>query len=53
MYTICLDLFGNPITKVDVMKFDGVEVFLERRKLQKDKSFSGGASSDHSLFGLD
>eukprot|EP01035_Chromulina_nebulosa_P025747 gene25747-33626_t len=48
-----IDLFGNPITKVDVMKFDGVEVFLERRKVQKDKSFSGGASSDHSLFGLD
>ena len=31
----------------------GVDVFLERRRKSKEKSFQGGAMTDFSLFGLD
>lgn len=48
-----IDLTGNPIRKMDIMKFEGVDAFLQRRKLAKDKSFAGGATTDNSLFGLD
>jgi Leucine-rich repeat (LRR) protein len=50
---ISIDLAGNALSKSEVMAFTGVEAFLQRRKLSKDKSFTGGALSDRSLFGLD
>ena len=48
-----IDLEGNPLSKTDVMKFDGVESFLERRKSLKNKALSGGGLNDNSLFGLE
>ena len=49
-----LDLAGNTnIRKADLMKFEGVDVFLDRRKKSKDKAFAGGAMSDYSMFNID
>lgn len=48
-----IELAGNAITKADVLKFDGIDKFLERRQALKDKNFSGGALMEVSLFGLD
>ena len=49
-----IDLEGNThIKKADIMKFDGVEIFLERRRKSKDKAFAGGAMSDYSMFNID
>ena len=48
-----IDLEGNPINKSDIMKFNGVESFLERRKSLKNKALLGGGLNDNSLFGLD
>lgn len=48
-----LDLKGNPLRQADVMSFEGVEAFLERRKGVKNKAIQGGAMIDMSLFGLD
>lgn len=46
-------LTGNPLSKNDVLAMEGVEDFLVRRKLLKDKTLHGGGWIDHSLFGLD
>ncbi len=48
-----IELKGNPITNREVMNFEGIQSFLERRKLLKERSFQGGGLLDHSLFGLD
>lgn len=49
-----LNLEGNvKLTKTHVLNMTGVDAFMERRKKTKDKSFKGGALTDHSLFGLD
>ena len=49
-----IDLGGNPgLTKAQVLEFDGIQAFIERRKKSKDKSFQGGAMTDFNLFGLD
>jgi Leucine-rich repeat (LRR) protein len=48
-----MDLHGNTDLKnVDLFKFNGVDVYLERRKLVQDKALSGGALSDSLVFGL-
>ena len=36
----------------DVMLFDGVGAFLQRKRELKDKSLSGGALVDYNVFGL-
>jgi Leucine-rich repeat (LRR) protein len=49
-----IDLSGNPgLVKADVMGFEGVDAFLDRRKKAKDRAFQGGAMTDYKLFGLD
>ena len=49
-----IDLGGNAgLTKAQVLEFDGIQAFIERRKKSKDKSFQGGAITDFNLFGLD
>ena len=49
-----IDLEGNAyIKKADLMGFEGVDVFLERRRKSKDKAFAGGAMSDYSMFNID
>ncbi len=48
-----IDLAGNTqLTTTLVMTFDGVDVFMARRQLNKEKSISGGALTSTSLFGL-
>ncbi len=48
-----LDLEGNlQLTKAELLAFEGMDAFLERRKSLKDKALSGGALMDYSLFGL-
>ena len=47
-----IDLEGNPIKKSDIMNFNGIEAFLERRKRLKEKNLMLGASTDLELFGL-
>jgi Leucine-rich repeat (LRR) protein len=42
------------LTKADCMQLEGVDVFLERCKSQRNKAISGGAMlSDDALFGLE
>lgn len=49
-----LDLEGNiSIKKSEVLDFQGIEHFLERRKKIKDKHVQGGALGDLSLFGIE
>lgn len=49
-----LELEGNTsITKAEVLDFDGINAFLERRKKVKDKHIQGGALGDLSLFGIE
>ena len=49
-----IDLGGNPgLTKAQVLEFEGIQAFIERRKKAKDKSLQGGAMTDFNLFGLD
>jgi len=48
-----IELAGNAITKAEVLKFQGIDKFLERRQALKDKNFSGGALMEVTLFGLD
>ena len=49
-----IDLHGNAdLRKADVMGFEGVEVFLERRRKTKDKSVQGGGLLDLTLFGIE
>lgn len=48
-----LDLEGNNVTKAEVLKFPGIEVFLERQQTNRLKNFSSGALVDYSGFGLD
>jgi Leucine-rich repeat (LRR) protein len=49
-----LQLEGNSLlTNKIVMSFNGIDSFIERRQAIKDKSFSGGALTNMSLFGLD
>lgn len=48
-----LELEGNTsIKKSEVLAFDGIDDFLERRKKVKDKHVQGGALGDLSLFGI-
>jgi Leucine-rich repeat (LRR) protein len=48
-----LDLEGNVnLTKAELLSFNGMDAFLERRKNLKDKALSGGALMDYTLFGL-
>jgi hypothetical protein len=48
-----LELEGNTsISKSEVLDFDGIDDFLERRKKVKDKHVQGGALGDLSLFGI-
>eukprot|EP01034_Spumella_vulgaris_P030228 gene30228-37401_t len=50
---IDLYLDDNLLTdKAELLAFEGMEAFLERRKNLKDKSLSGGALMDYTLFGL-
>ena len=49
-----LNLTGNTdLRNADVFKFEGIDMYLERRKKVQDKALSGGALSDSSLFGLE
>jgi leucine-rich repeat protein SHOC2 len=49
-----INLQGNiELKQSEVLKFIGIEVFLQRRKLIKDKTLFGGALTDSSLFGLE
>ena len=49
-----IDLKGNTeIRKAQVMEFDGVDKFIERRTKSKNKAFAGGAMSDYSMFNID
>jgi len=50
---VSINLMGNLVKKEEVLSFVGVDAFLQRRKLSKDKSFAGGALTDLSIFGLD
>lgn len=51
---VSINLEGNMnLTKKDVMRFDGVSVFLDRRKKSKDRNLNGGALDDFGLFGLE
>jgi Leucine-rich repeat (LRR) protein len=48
-----LELEGNSsIAKSEVLNFDGIDDFLERRKKVKDKHVHGGGLGDLSLFGI-
>ena len=48
-----LNLTGNlDLEKSDLLKFDGIEDFIERRKKSKGKSLHGGAMTDFEIFGL-
>ena len=47
-----INLSGNPVTKAELIRFEGVESFLERRKRAKDKNLLTGAATDLELFGL-
>jgi len=46
-------LTGNPLQREEIMTFEGIEEFLIKRKLLKDKLIHGGGMTDFSLFGLD
>lgn len=49
-----IELQGNVnICQAQVLNFVGVDVFLERRRKGKEKSFQGGALTDMALFGLE
>jgi Leucine-rich repeat (LRR) protein len=49
-----IELNGNEyLKKTDILSFEGIDVFLERRRLSKEKSIQGGAMTDFSLFGID
>jgi Leucine-rich repeat (LRR) protein len=49
-----LQLEGNSLLSNNiVMNFKGMDAFIARRQKIKDKSFSGGALTNMSLFGLD
>jgi len=51
---ISISLKGNlELTKKDVAKFDGVDVFMNRRKDSKDRNLSGGAMDDFEVFGIE
>jgi Leucine-rich repeat (LRR) protein len=47
-----LNLAGNSINKKQLMDFEGVEAFLNRRRQSKEKNLMLGASTDLELFGL-
>lgn len=48
-----MNLEGNPMTKFDLEAMAGIESFLHRRTLLKNKEIHGGLSTDVSLCGLD
>jgi Leucine-rich repeat (LRR) protein len=49
-----LELEGNSaLTKAEVLNFDGITDFLDRRKKVKDKHVQGGALGDLALFGIE
>jgi Leucine-rich repeat (LRR) protein len=49
-----LDLQGNiQLKKTEILAFNGIETFLERRRANKEKGISGGAMTDLGLFGLE
>lgn len=47
-----LSLDGNPINQVDIMNFEGIAEFMNRRKKGIDKNIQGGALIDFTVFGL-
>jgi leucine-rich repeat protein SHOC2 len=48
-----LELAGNPLTLSELRTFEGIDAFVERRKLLKDKQFQGGITElDGNLCGL-
>jgi len=50
---IDLNLHGNDrLTSTDINQFEGFDVFLDRRKIVKDKNVYGGAMVDMSVCGL-
>eukprot|EP01041_Mallomonas_annulata_P009206 gene9206-19089_t len=49
-----ISLDGNMKLKTaELMRYAGMDAFLERRKRTKDKHMTGGIAIDHTLFGLD
>lgn len=50
---ITLNLSGNYVTTDELLEFEGVDDFIIRRRQLKDKSLTGGAMTDYSLFGMD
>jgi Leucine-rich repeat (LRR) protein len=49
-----IDLSGNTnLRNADLLQFDGMDVFLERRNKAAEKQFSTGAMVSFSVFGLD
>eukprot|EP00636_Phaeomonas_parva_P004136 CAMPEP_0118878170 /NCGR_PEP_ID=MMETSP1163-20130328/18187_1 /TAXON_ID=124430 /ORGANISM="Phaeomonas parva, Strain CCMP2877" /LENGTH=276 /DNA_ID=CAMNT_0006813971 /DNA_START=87 /DNA_END=917 /DNA_ORIENTATION=- len=48
-----LELEGNPLSKEDLMEFEGVQAFSERRLTLKNKSMAGGAATSFDFCGLD
>lgn len=49
-----IDLHGNTsLRKADVINFDGIDEFMQRRLRTKDKAFQGGGLVDMSLFGIE
>jgi Leucine-rich repeat (LRR) protein len=48
-----LELAGNPLSLTELRTFEGIDSFVERRKLLKDKQFQGGITElDGNLCGL-
>ena len=45
-------LGNNQLSNHDITLFDGVDAYLQRKRELKDKSLSGGALVDYSVFGL-
>jgi Leucine rich repeat len=48
-----MSLDGNSLTKADIMRFEGISAFIERRRRQKDKTLLMGATTDFDFFGLE
>lgn len=48
-----INLEGNSLKREDIMSFEGVDEFINRRKKNKDKLLQGGGMLDLSFFGLE
>jgi Leucine-rich repeat (LRR) protein len=49
-----IDLHGNTgLRKADVINFEGIDAFMQRRLKTKDKAFQGGGLVDLSMFGIE